>query len=123
VCSRASPGILESHQAVTRIFFRGLLFSSKISLARKIQTRSNAQEDDYSVTEIVPDEALNEKVEPLPPFLAALQEKPRDSDARSVTLKLEVESLKVHHIKAVAFDTQSQPVRRYRRNKSDEGNF
>jgi hypothetical protein len=92
--------------------------------ARTYSTTDEGPEDDYAVIEVVPDEMPDEEMKvPLPPFLAALQQPRGDGDSRSVTLKLDIESLEVHRVNVVSFKTESSPVRRYRWNKSDDGVF
>ena len=78
----------------------------------------------YEVVEKVPAAKPedSEKEAPGPfsnsPILCELQENRDDSDSSEATLRLDFESLRVHHVTAVKFTTQEHPVHRSRCEKS-----
>jgi len=89
--------------------------------ARTYTSTEDGPEADYSVSEVISEpKAQDEKKEEddlwgLSP--AAIEE--AEVDTRESTLDLDLESVEVHHIDAVSFQTTSHPVRRHRWKKSD----
>ena len=84
---------------------------------------SDGVHPDYWVSETVPPTASNDQPEP-PPFPFShmrFQSFTESSDTREPTLRIDSNSIEIHHVNAVAFSADSYPVRRHRprRGKGD----
>jgi hypothetical protein len=88
-------------------------------------TTDEGWEDDYSVAEEVPpkkeEPPVDEARKEWPDFTMLTPRfwEPEDSDSREATLRIDAHSVKIHRIKAVAFDTDEHEVRRNRWEKRE----
>jgi hypothetical protein len=87
------------------------------------QVGEEGWEEDYSVSEAVPpapDEADKRDTKPWRSDLVSIAADPsqeNDSDMREATLRIVPESITVHRVRRVEFETEEFPVRRHRREK------
>ena len=93
--------------------------------ARTYTSTEDGLEADYWVSEEVPEpkpESEPTKVDKYPHFLIEPADSvvaTADADIRQVTLNLDLESVQVHHIEAVSYETTAHSVRRHRWKKGD----
>ena len=95
--------------------------------ARLYESTDEGSEVDYSVWEEVPPEAPP-KLRPDArgfPELPAFPERsmPEAYDSREITMRLDTQEVKVHHVQAVSFTSKVYSVRRHRFEKTDNPEF
>jgi hypothetical protein len=93
---------------------------TKIS-AQLYQDTDDGRDIDYWVWEELPEETSSEESEASDLLVAELLDNSwqEDYDERPPTLKLDPSSLEVHHVRSVAFSSDTYPVRRHRSVKRD----
>lgn len=78
---------------------------------------------DYRVMERVPKPDTAPPKAAASPFRLRIRSDHTDDDPRSVSLKIDLENVEIHYVKAVRFDTAKLPVHRHRTEKQEGSDF
>jgi hypothetical protein len=125
------PSVQVGQESSNVVLFHHASRVAAIDLPKGTEVNASLEDHDsdgitpaYRVWEIVPPETkANTPPEPDPLDFLSLPEVHEPFDARPISLKIDLTSIEVHHIKSVSFSAEVYPVDRHRHTRPESSHF